>query len=516
MQGKEDYVYLSLFRPLSNPQMKNSIRLKGILLVSVPLLAELVLLICLGKILADADKTARRVDRYRGIISKTAFVQKQMMDGASMLCFYPLTRKPILLTRFDHDYASLVSTLSELTDISDGERTHRQALLQICTISNEMVELMDKTRLDLHDADFLGKLSKSRALDQLFQISNDYVTATNDLAEELQRTEQISPKDVENNTRMQFFCLGVGLAICISFILLSVLFYKQIAGRLSVLLSNTKRFAEGEKLLPELPGSDEIAQLDQVFHRMSESIEESNEFRKQIIATVGHELRTPLTSLQTFLELLAGEAYGTVSEEAINRSKLAKDQVKRLIRLLNDLLAAESLRAKGFSIQTSKIDIAKVVADAIASVSYLASRRNIELSGNLRSLEIEADSDRILQVLVNLLSNSLKFSPQKSEIKISCDIEEKQIRVKVSDMGRGVPPEMQEEIFNRHAQVKESDKSKKGGAGLGLAICKAIILQHGGQIGCYNNEDAGSTFWFTLPLMQEKKASVETGSGQME
>lgn len=474
------------------------------MLVSIPLLVELLLLIGLGVILAESDKTARRVDKYRGIISRINTMQKQVIDAGTKLSFYSISHRKDSLVQFDQIYASLESSISELTDIGDRETTHRRWIMQICAIANEVVEVMDQTRDRVADMSFLDRAGLTRLPDFLLQLTNDYVNATNILVDELEKTEQISPVDVERTYRLQVTCLAIGFLTCITFIILSFIFYKQVASRLEVLMLNTQKFADGEPLLPPIAGTDEISKLDSVFHGMSKTIQESNEFRSQIIATVSHELRSPLTSLQTFLDLLAEAAYGEVNDEITKRSRLAKDQVGRLIRLLNDLLAAESVRAKGFTIQTARVDIAKISADALASVAYLASRRQIELVNEVPSLELEADADRILQVLINLISNAIKFSPRESKITLGSELSEKQIKLKVIDEGRGVPPELQEEIFNRHSQVEEGDKTKKGGAGLGLAICKAIILQHGGQIACMNNEEKGSTFWFTLPLVSER------------
>lgn len=470
------------------------------MLVATPLLLELLLLLALGVLLAESERSAKRVDYYRRLMSSTTKLQKQLLDASSLITFYSMNKKQIMLDSFNQAYASTVKTLSDLTDAGDRDKKHKRAIMKVCAIGNEAIELLDQTRLSATDSAWIGKMSITRLPDQLLQITSDYMNVANELAMELEKTEKISPKEAEKAMVLQYACIAMAVLVAVIFIILSLLFYKQLTDKLVILMDNTKRFADGEDLHPVLAGEDEVSKLDQIFHQMSESIKESNEFRAQIIATVSHEIRTPLTALSNFLTLLGMGSYGQLSEDASSRSQLAEKQVSRLIRLLNDLLAAESLRAKGFNIVLKKIDLSDIGQQAVAAVSHLAAAKKLTLANELSSLELEADGDRILQVLINLLSNAIKFSDEGEKIIVRAELSPKEVTIMVIDRGRGVPPELQEAIFERHVQVKESDKTQKGGAGLGLAICKAIVLQHGGHIGSKNNEDKGSTFWFSLPL----------------
>ncbi len=114
-----------------------------------------------------------------------------------------------------------------------------------------------------------------------------------------------------------------------------------------------------------------------------------------------------------------------------------------------------------------------------------------------------ADEDRLVQVLVNLLSNAIKYSESGSKIRICSLAESGYVKVQVFDIGRGIPKELQESIFDRFKQVERKDEFEKGGSGLGLAICKAIIEKHGGRIGLESEVGKGSCFWFELPEFKE-------------
>ncbi|MGH9548768.1 MAG: sensor histidine kinase, partial [Terriglobales bacterium] len=118
----------------------------------------------------------------------------------------------------------------------------------------------------------------------------------------------------------------------------------------------------------------------------------------------------------------------------------------------------------------------------------------------------EADQDRLTQVVVNLLANAIKFSPEGMEIVLAVKKQPESVRFEITDQGKGVPESMQAQIFERFKQVDRCDETQKGGTGLGLSICKAIVERHGGTIGVQSGSGRGSTFWFELPLEASKVA----------
>jgi len=164
-------------------------------------------------------------------------------------------------------------------------------------------------------------------------------------------------------------------------------------------------------------------------------------------------------------------------------------------------------------LRVAKTDLKTILASSIGSVISFAKKAEVEVKiTNDAHLMLEADSDRLVQVVVNLLSNAIKFSPKGSQVSIDIEKLPNSVRVNIRDRGRGVPEKMRESIFERFKQVELNDERKKGGSGLGLAICKAIVERHGGKIGVEPGPDeVGSVFWFTLPLAavpQEVPADV--------
>lgn len=228
---------------------------------------------------------------------------------------------------------------------------------------------------------------------------------------------------------------------------------------------------------------------------------EMEKLKQSFVSIVSHELRSPLTSIGVCLKMLSKNYFGVLNEEGSQNVKLAERSVARLVLLVNEILDAERLESGNISVAFEKVNLNEILSEAQASTKSIAEEASIDLSFPTPDMAIEADRNRLVQVLVNLISNAIKFSPQGSKVSIRCNNNNNNnmLEVEVSDQGRGVPPEQRDLIFKRFHQVSTQD-AEKGGTGLGLAICKAIIDAHEGQIGVRDNETGGSIFWFKIPL----------------
>lgn len=142
---------------------------------------------------------------------------------------------------------------------------------------------------------------------------------------------------------------------------------------------------------------------------------------------------------------------------------------------------------------------ADIIGRAIQAVETYAQQQGLELECVCPALEVKADADRLTQVLINFISNAVKFSPKGSKISISALAIPGSVEFRCRDQGRGIPLAFQSAIFERFQQVQASDARRNVGTGLGLAVCKLIIEAHGGTIGVISEEGVGSTFWFRVP-----------------
>jgi PAS domain S-box-containing protein len=227
---------------------------------------------------------------------------------------------------------------------------------------------------------------------------------------------------------------------------------------------------------------------------------EVDRLKSEFVSTVSHELRTPLTSIRGSLGLLAGGVLGPLTPPIKDLVLVAERNSVRLTALINDILDFERLDRGQVQMQMADVDLQPLFDQALESVRPVADEQRIALACSPTGLRLRADTVRVVQILINLISNAIKFSPPDREVRVWAEPREAGwVRVFVKDQGQGIPDSHQQRIFERFAQVETADNRDKGGTGLGLAICKAIVEHHGGRIGVDSEPGLGSTFWFEIP-----------------
>jgi len=254
--------------------------------------------------------------------------------------------------------------------------------------------------------------------------------------------------------------------------------------------------------------SDAEKALFCVAHDMTDR-KELERLKQEFVAMVSHDLRTPLTSIQGTLTLLSNDVYGTLSHQGRMRVANAGNSVRRLIKLINDILDIEKLGAGKLAMKLEDVSISSLVERSLESVHAFAEQQQVTVESDAVDAQVNVDGDRIVQVVVNLLSNAIKFSPAEATVMVEAACRDGWLEFKVIDRGRGIPTQYRQLVFERFKQMEDSDQRQKGGSGLGLAICRAIIEEHGGTIGVESEEGEGSTFWFRVPAAGSKQ-SVET------
>jgi PAS domain S-box-containing protein len=222
--------------------------------------------------------------------------------------------------------------------------------------------------------------------------------------------------------------------------------------------------------------------------------------KDEFISTVSHELRTPLTSLRASLGLIASGSLDRRPEKQHQMVEMAIANSDRLIRLVNDILDFDRVGKGKLPLDRLPVE-AMVLLRRAADVAYpQANQAHITLRIEAPPMQVLADEERILQVLNELVANALKFSQSDTTIRLSAHPSaEGQVSFSVEDQGRGISPEKLERIFDRFQQGDASDSRALGGTGLGLALCRSIVEQHGGRIWAESTPGMGSKFQFTLP-----------------
>ena len=231
---------------------------------------------------------------------------------------------------------------------------------------------------------------------------------------------------------------------------------------------------------------------------------EDDRRQSDFISMVSHELRSPLTSIKGSMGLLLSKATGELPSKAVALLEIAHRNADRLVLIINDILDLEKITSGRMEYDVMPTDLSALVRESSLANEMLVRRYGVELVqvGTDRANLFETDPNRILQVLNNFISNACKFSPAGGTVRIAVQDNTDHLRVSVSDEGNGIPASDQHKIFQRFADLKNSDRSTKGGTGLGLSICKAIVEDLGGTIGFTTKEGSGSTFYFVLPKSQ--------------
>jgi len=230
--------------------------------------------------------------------------------------------------------------------------------------------------------------------------------------------------------------------------------------------------------------------------------------KREFVAMVTHEIRTPISSVYGILELIETGAVGELSKKGIELTRAVKVTCKRVIGLINDLLDLEKIQSGKFSLDCKQVSLRYAMETSADNVAALTAERKLTLNLPQTDLLCWADEDRLVQVMVNLISNAIKNSPENSTIAL--EIEDRSngfLKISVVDKGRGIPEDKLGMIFDKFEQVEYSDAKKKGGTGLGLSICQGIVAEHGGEIGVESKLGEGSRFWFTIPASEEAESS---------
>lgn len=250
-----------------------------------------------------------------------------------------------------------------------------------------------------------------------------------------------------------------------------------------------------------------------VFEDISER-REAERVKDEFVSIVGHELRTPLTSIRGSLGLMEAGVLGSLPEEAARMLTLAVSNTDRLVRLINDILDIERMDAGQMEIRLTSLEASSLVEQAVQVVQSAADAAAVALRVEADEGSVVADGDRIVQALVNLLGNAVKFSPPGAEVVVAVGAIGDEVRFSVRDHGRGIPADQLEVIFDRFHQVDGSDAREKGGTGLGLPIARAIVEHHdhGGRLWAENAPDGrGAILSFTLPAVRDLALLVRSG-----
>jgi len=283
-------------------------------------------------------------------------------------------------------------------------------------------------------------------------------------------------------------------------LLLTLLFSRRIFGPIEALTRAARAMAAGDReARVDVRSADEVGELGKAFNAMSEAVGTSERLRRRLIGDVAHELRTPLATIEGYTE---GLLDGVVAPSAETWA-LLHDEAGRLRRLVQELQELSRAEARQLPLQLRPCPPAELIDQAVRRIASQFAEQGVTLTTDIPAElpPVQADADRIIQVLINLLGNALRYTPAGGSVQMRVERQHGAVAFHVADTGIGIATEHLPHLFERFYRVDKARSRALGGSGIGLTISRAIVEVHDGQIwAASNGTGQGATFSFTLPI----------------
>jgi len=295
------------------------------------------------------------------------------------------------------------------------------------------------------------------------------------------------------------FLLWGGLVAIAFSLLITFFFSRRILAPVKALTQTARRLGKGDfSQRVQFKSKGEVGELAQAFNSMAGDLERTEQLRRNMVADIAHELRTPLTNLKGYLEAVRD---GVIKPDA-SAIRSLDEEASLLSRLVDDLQELSLAEAGELKLDFKSEDITKLIKQMMRAMQAQAAARGVSLSLDLpgKLPKVNIDSQRINQVLRNLLENALAHTEKDGNIVVTAQEQANRVKIMVRDNGEGIPAEDLPNIFERFYRVDKSRTRVTGGSGLGLTIARRLVEAHGGQIKARSEPGKGSRFTFTIPV----------------
>ncbi|AUS97388.1 two-component sensor histidine kinase [Clostridium thermosuccinogenes] len=303
--------------------------------------------------------------------------------------------------------------------------------------------------------------------------------------------------DLEFINTINRLLMGVGaFSLILSFLFGSVM-AKRLSTPISRVIATAQMISKGyfDGRITEPSSTKETTQLTETINNLAETLENQEVLRKRLTADVAHELRTPLATLQSHMEAMIDGIWKPDTE----RLKSCHEEIMRINRLVGDLEKLAKYESENLILTKTSFDISELIRHIIQNFENDFANKDIDVKFIGEKEIVTADKDKISQVIINLLSNAQKYTPQGGVVEVIVKGADDVTEITVKDTGKGIPPEDLPHIFERFYRADKSRNRLTGGAGIGLTITKAIIDAHKGKIQVKSKVDEGTEFIISLP-----------------
>jgi PAS domain S-box-containing protein len=247
----------------------------------------------------------------------------------------------------------------------------------------------------------------------------------------------------------------------------------------------------------------EWSETEQLFFSVARDVTEvkaAERARQELIAMISHDVRSPLTAVLLSVSAIKSGIFGTITEQTAAALARMEKNIERVVDLLTELIELEKNASGKLVLEKEYFCIRAAIEEASQQLLDLASEVDVSIVNESTEMSVKADRKRIMRVLINLLTNAIKYSLRGGSVVVSTRIVRGALEVAVTDTGPGIPENYQRSIFERFVQLDQPSQNFVASSGLGLTICKSFVEAHGGEIGVRSKVSEGSTFWFVLPV----------------
>jgi signal transduction histidine kinase len=480
-------------------KLRLTIARQGLILVAVPLIVQLLFLILFALMATHFMDETIQLGHSTELLAQESYLGKTFLDAGVALSAAETTGDSQFLSQYNLLVSKLPQAFERLRQLCGNDESRLSRLQSLKQAGNKILSLTQSAAKQPADP---HSFSEQNPDEYRHQLANAYAAFTDQMSH-LSRLEEDriseNPVNEEKIRSRVLLPLAGGITMnLLSAFFLAIFFSRQLTRRLQILSENSKHFVRREPLSAPVSGNDEIAELDRDFRSMTETLTQAERRKQEYLQTINHDLRAPLAAIQGTLAVAARGTYGDLNEKGLKRIVDAERDADRLIRLITEMLDIDRIESGNFALDRSRFDIAPLLEEAIDSVAPLAADKSIKFNRQIENLSMNADRERILRVVINLLHNAIKFSPTGSSILVSAAQDNRQVKVMIRDSGPGIPRDEMQRIFQPFQQLNPADATTLGGTGLGLAICKGIVEAHGGLIGVRSDANKGSVFWFSV------------------
>jgi len=482
---------------------------KGLVMICVPLASELIFVSLLFLMLLQAQEEIRVEQHTRDLIKETSDLLSAYVNAVTGAVAYRVTRTEADEKLFADSIDGIGRTLNSIDYLTKDDPSEQKQMAEIVhkmnSTLNDCRQIMKRTTPD----GLAGLVDLQKTVTKLGTKGNHSVESIDQFLLAQEDIERGGP-EVRGRARerIQFVVMaGIALNVFIT-IFLALYFSTEISGRIKTLIENSLRFPASKPLLPMLQGSDELSDFDHTFRATVVRIKEAESFKNQLVGVISHELRTPLTSISAIISLVLAAGKEELEPSVIERLEKVDSNVSEVMSLVNDLLDIERMEAGKFPLRYQTVKVSLLLESSVKPASKAAEDKQIMLVIQSYEGNLEIDTDQMSKALTKMILHCLEHSNSSGTIKLEAHERNETVLITLSsDRLPSENPSEQMQMFDKLRSLKYSTEARFSDK-LGLALCRAIVTQHGGSVGV-DAENNG--YWIKLPKLHEATRERKTG-----